>query len=264
MKVGSLFSGIGGFELGFQQVGMEITWQVEIDEWCRKVLDKHWPEVKKYGDIKQINTEELEPVDLICGGFPCQPASTAGKRRGTSDDRWLWPEFFRIIRQVRPTWIVAENVPGLLSVNSGSAFGEVVRDLAQSGYSVEWDCIPATALGAPHRRDRVWIVAHTDSTQRPEWGQQREESSPRSVANTHRLGSLGWTNIFPAEGWQQAQLGSTQGGEERRHHHWDTEPSVGRVADGVSSRVDRLRGLGNAIVPQISTLIGAAILEAAG
>ena len=129
MKFGSLFAGIGGLDLGLETSGMECIWQVERDEYCQKILKQQWPDVKRYKDIFELDAEELEPVDLICGGFPCQPVSQAGRRIGTSDERWLWPEFARIIRQIRPRWVVAENVTGLLSANSGRAFAELKAPL---------------------------------------------------------------------------------------------------------------------------------------
>jgi len=159
MTVGSLFSGIGGFDLGLERAGMTIKWQVEIDDFCNKVLEKHWPDVKRYRDIKAIGGEELEPVDVICGGFPCQPFSAAGKRRSKEDDRYLWPEMLRIIRSVRPNWIIGENVAGIVSL----ALDDVLSDLENEGYSCQSFIIPACAVNAPHRRDRVWIIAHRNS-----------------------------------------------------------------------------------------------------
>lgn len=161
MTVGSIFSGIGGIELGLERAGMTIKWQVEIDEYCRETLENHWPGVKRYGNIKDINWSGVERVDLICGGFPCPPVSTAGKRRGSNDDRWMWPEFIRCIRTLKPRWALVENVRGLLSVNNGREFGEILRDLAESGYDAEWFMLGARDVGAPHRRDRVFIVAHS-------------------------------------------------------------------------------------------------------
>ena len=160
MTCGSLFSGIGGFDLGLERAGMEVRWQVERDEWCRNVLAKHWPDVKRYGDIHDLTGDELEPVDLICGGFPCQPVSVAGQQKGTDDDRWLWPEFKRLVGLLRPRYVLVENVPGLLTANGGHAFGEVLGDLADLGYDCEWTVLSAADVGAPHLRKRVWIVAH--------------------------------------------------------------------------------------------------------
>ena len=160
MTVGSLFSGIGGFDLGLERAGMTIKWQVEIDDFCNKVLEKHWPDVKRYRDIKELRGDELEPVDLICGGFPCQPFSAAGKRRSKEDDRYLWPEMLRVIRAVRPNWIIGENVAGIVSL----ALDDVLSDLENEGYTCQSFIIPACAVNAPHRRDRVWIIANCDNT----------------------------------------------------------------------------------------------------
>lgn len=170
MTVGSLFSGIGGFDLGLERAGMTIKWQVEIDDFCNKVLEKHWPDVKRYRDIKAIGGEELEPVDVICGGFPCQPFSAAGKRRSKEDDRYLWPEMLRIIRSVRPNWIIGENVAGIVSL----ALDDVLSDLENEGYTCQSFIIPACAVNAPHRRDRVWIIAH--ARQQPEGDESRRLS----------------------------------------------------------------------------------------
>jgi DNA (cytosine-5)-methyltransferase 1 len=160
---GSLFAGIGGIDLGLERAGWRGRWQVEWDPFCQRVLAKHWPDIPRYGDIATVDWSGVERVDLLAGGFPCQPVSGAGKRKAQSDERWLWPEFLRAIRALRPSLILVENVTNLLAINGGSAFGEVVGDLAASGYDAEWDCIPAAAVGAPHDRDRIWIVAYPNS-----------------------------------------------------------------------------------------------------
>ena len=129
MTVGSLFAGIGGFDLGFRRAGFKISWQVEKDEWCRKVLAKHFPQTKRFGDIHETGKHNLSPVDVICGGFPCQPFSSAGKQGGTEDDRYLWPEMLRVIREIRPTWVVAENVDGLVIGKMAPVFEQVLSDL---------------------------------------------------------------------------------------------------------------------------------------
>ncbi len=154
---GSLFAGIGGIDLGLERAGWECQWQVENDPYCTKVLEKHWPDVQRFGDLKEVT--ELPPVDLIAGGFPCQPVSHAGKRKGEADERWLWPEFARIIRLVRPPLVLVENVPGLLSRGMGAVLG----DLAALGYDAEWESLPAAAFGAPHLRYRVFIVGYRNT-----------------------------------------------------------------------------------------------------
>ena len=163
MTFGSLFAGIGGFDLGLERAGMECKWQVEIDDYCLKVLAKHWPDVPKYGDVTKLTGKELERVDLVCGGFPCQPVSLAGKRKGDKDERWLWDEMYRICKVVRPSWILGENVPGLLSAESGWLFGQILRDLAEGGHDVLWDNFPAGILGAHFLGSRVFIFASRSS-----------------------------------------------------------------------------------------------------
>ncbi|MFH1603383.1 MAG: DNA (cytosine-5-)-methyltransferase [Pseudomonadota bacterium] len=228
MTFGSLFAGIGGLDLGLERAGMTCAWQVEIDEWCRQVLAKHWPDVRRYEDVRDCGAENLEPVDLICGGFPCQPHSVAGKHRGINDDRNLWPEMCRVIDELKPTWVLAENVPGIRT----TILDQVLTDLEAMGYEVGILGIPAVAFDAPHRRQRVWIVAYTA---RDEWkeskaGDGREVPTRRS-----------------AEG--------------RQSFIWKSEPAVGRVANGIPRQVDRLRGLGNAVVPQVAEWIGRHIVE---
>ena len=155
----SLFAGIGGFDLGLDRAGMTCLGQVEIDPFCRAVLTAHWPEVPKHDDIRTTAdwwTAQPRPaVDVVAGGFPCQPVSVAGRKLAQDDPRWLWPHMARLIATIRPRWVIAENVPGLLR----RGFGEVLRDLAALGFDAEWDCVSAAALGANHRRDRVFLVA---------------------------------------------------------------------------------------------------------
>lgn len=155
---GSLFSGVGGLDLGLERAGWQIVWQVELEDFCQRVLAAHWPAVTRYRDIRSLDVRALARVELLCGGFPCQPVSVAGKRRGQADERWLWPEFARVIRAVRPRFVLVENVPGLLQ----RGIGDVLGDLAACGYDAEWDCLPAASAGAPHLRDRVWIVAYPE------------------------------------------------------------------------------------------------------
>ncbi|CEP68734.1 C-5 cytosine methyltransferase [Moorella glycerini] len=161
MRVGSLFTGIGGFDLGFELVGMKVVWQVEIDQACSRVLEKHWPKVKRYGDIRTIKPAKLEPVDLICGGFPCQDLSVAGKRAGLAGERsGLFFEFVRIVAGLRPRWVVIENVLGLLSSNGGRDMGTVLWSLAKLGYGYAYRVLDAQYFGVAQRRRRVFIVGH--------------------------------------------------------------------------------------------------------
>ena len=367
LRYGSLFSGIGGIDIGLDLAGFECAWQVEIDDYCRQILDKHWPEVPKYKDIYEVKGSEVEPVDILCGGFPCQPVSVAGKRSGVDDARWLWDEFYRLICELRPRWVVAENVTGLLSANSGRAFAGVLRDLAEGGYDAVWDVYPAGGpggVGAPHRRERVFIVAHTDSSkQTKESGDVREVSGVsqevgedisavvsgrggKDVANAKGKRHGRWTGkkrrITKRELQQEKQRRSKVGSEvkgrsgshgdvantsdngrktldgrggkqvrgkgstseasresvsehvantkcigqqrsrssrkwsssetygERQadnaftvgiNNQWGVEPNVGRVANGVPNRVDRLRALGNGVVPQVAYKVARMIYE---
>ena len=166
MKHLSLFSGIGGLDLAAEWAGFESAGQVEIDDYCNKVLQKHWPDVPKWRDIYQLTGEEVKEkcgsISLLSGGFPCQPFSCAGKRRGTEDERYLWGEMLRIICEVRPRWVVAENVRGLLSIDAGRTFGTVLSDLAENGYRVGWLCYGAGDVGAPHKRERVFIMGYAE------------------------------------------------------------------------------------------------------
>jgi len=229
--IGSLFSGIGGLELGLERAGVGRTlWQCEFAEYPRRVLAKHWPNAHRYTDVRTMGVSEDVPyVDVICGGFPCQDISTAGKQAGLfgGTRSGLFFELMRIVRLVRPRYVVLENVTALLSVDGGLAMGAVLGELAASGFNAQWDCVPASSVGAHHQRDRVFIVAHA-MRQR----QSRPEERPDA-----RLS-------------MPAQSGGT----------WEPEPNVGRVADGVPFRVDRLRALGNAVVPQVGQVVGGWIM----
>jgi DNA (cytosine-5)-methyltransferase 1 len=239
LTVGSLFSGIGGFDLGLERAGMKVIWQSEIDEFASKVLKKHWPDVPNLGDITKVDWTNIERPDVICGGYPCQPFSTAGKRGGASDARHLWPEMFNAICNLRPRYALMENVRGHLSLG----FGRVLGDLAEVGYDAEWQIIPASAVGAPHKRDRVFIVAYANNSK---LGDDNNRGS-NQVTNATR------SKVFVTH--------SSSGSACRTNSDWLSEPSVGRVVNGVSNRVDRLRSLGNAIVPQVAELVGALVIE---
>lgn len=162
MKLGSLFAGIGGFELAATWAGITPVWSNERDKFCCDVLRKNFKHRIIEEDIRKINTADLEPIDILSGGFPCQPFSTAGRRKGTSDDRHLWPEMFRIIRSIRPTFVVGENVRGLVNWGGGLVFESVQADLESEGYETTSYILPACGVNAPHKRERIWIIAHTD------------------------------------------------------------------------------------------------------
>ena len=343
LTVGSLFSGIGGLDLGLERAGMNVIWQSEIDPYGCRVLKKHWPEVVNHGNIKEINWGDVVRPDIICGGYPCQPFSTAGKRNGTDDPRHLWPWVREAISELRPKYAILENVRGHVSLGLNVVLGE----MASIGYDAEWQIVSAASVGAPHRRDRVIIVAypreqlkhgrgHLNSQSALRQGQALQEpvsgsNSPSAntigqLANPNSLGHLRrQPQIFTTERWlnalsligscstdvanpdsnsghQQHQrqvqqpnfmgrsenvantdaretsrgLGGvpTDTGQVRQERNyargeeshagrqwWAIEPDVGRVAHGVPSRVDRLRGLGNAVVPQVAELIGRMVID---
>lgn len=175
MRFLSFFAGIGGFDLGLERAGHECVGQIEIDPYARRVLERHWPDVRRFGDVRKLDAGELPDAELWCGGFPCQPFSSAGKRAGTCDKRNLWPAWCRLIAERRPRWVFGENVPGLLSANGGGAFGAILGDLASLGYVCEWTIIGARDVGAPHRRERLWLVANLPDTHadgvwlKPKW-----------------------------------------------------------------------------------------------
>jgi len=258
MTFGSLFAGIGGFDLGLERAGMLCRWQVEIDPFCRAVLAKHWPEVPRYDDVRTVGVDTLERVDVLCGGFPCQDISHAGKRVGMAGERsGLWSEYARLIGELRPRYVLVENVTALL----GRGLGAVLGDLAAIGFDAEWDCIPASAIGAPHRRDRVWLLAYPNGTRLEGW----ERAGVSERAHERPFGARG---AYVSDTHDQGQSGIAFHDGARRslsafaraHEWWRIEPDVGRVAHGVPNRVDRLRSLGNAIVPQIAEWIGRRVI----
>ena len=359
LTFGSLFAGIGGFDLGLERAGMRCEWQVEIDPYARAVLAKHWPDVRRHEDVRTFPPTEGEwGVDVICGGFPCQDISVAGKGAGLAGARsGLWYEYARIIGELRPRYVIVENVAALLARGMGTVLG----DLSALGYDAEWHVIPASAVGAPHRRDRIWIVAHAVGAGAGRQGGKADEPGARRAGATLRQGNrqAGADRLEPASatagdvpdaigfadalrgdgaagspavagrrlhaGGSQRNRGTRCAGqagqgacdvadaegigrraglcqddaeqdghqpcdgcgnvadadhagriEQRRPEPvsaeqfaaqcggwWSVEPNVGRVAHGVPARVDRLRCLGNAVVPQIVEVIGRAIVEAA-
>lgn len=339
MKVLDLFSGIGGFSLGLERAGFETVAFCEPNPFCQAVLKHHWPTVPVYEDVRELSADRLAndgiTFDAICGGFPCQDISVAGKGAGLAGARsGLWWEFHRLIAETRPKWVIAENVSALRS----RGLDEVLGSLAALGYDAEWHCIPASAVGAPHRRDRIWIVAYPNNYGRvsaentegdsegndgsqagansakqfarsSDMGSDIRRSTPETLADAdseqqqsmlNRSGLEGSGEAAPAgqmdsyvpssrrDGAWESDVAdsscprlergewlrnvaektsgrpssadgaiterSANGG--RQSHPWHSEPGVGRVADGVPNRMDRLRALGNAVVPQIPEIIG--------
>lgn len=298
----SLFSGIGGIDLAASWAGFTTVGFCEIDPFCQKILKKHWPDVPLWGDIRSVTADSfraktgLQTVDLISGGFPCQPFSVAGKQKGKRDDRYLWPEMLRVIREIKPTWVLGENVPGILRI----AGRTVCEDLERAGYAVTVFNYEAAAVGAPHRRDRVFFVANsrcplrqggiikgTDANEDREGTANITERpncpSKANVANTGCPKLQGWVKIterskrqtcdeptscgshvadtscelweWGREAWDRRTAQSRLGGmvdgfSYWLDDYWRIEPDVPRVATGVKNRVDRLKCLGNAVVPQ--------------
>ena len=293
MRVLSLFSGGGLGDFGLELAGMEIVGQVEIDEYCQKILKLRWPDVPKWRDVKSVTGKEViervGTVDLVSGGFPCQPFSVAGKRRGKQDDRYLWPEMLRVISEVKPAYVFGENVTGIIK----SALDQVLSDLESIGYACQAFTVPACAFDAPHRRDRLWIVAYApsvglcsrkrderkhennilevrepqkDKQQRSVWehrtcplGQDVANAKLDTTGTAQRKGTLTGTND---EQNNRNEIRDDSGNSgETFGRLWEPEPNVGRVAHGVANRVDRLKCLGNGQVVQVVEWIGKKIME---
>ena len=287
----SLFSGIGGLDLAAEMAGIKTVGQCEWADFQTKVLEKHWPDVPRWRDIRTLTGESfyertgLRTVDVISGGFPCQPFSYAGRRNGKDDDRFLWPEMLRVIRELRPTWVIGENVPGIVDL----ALDEVLSDLEREGYSSQAFIIPACGVDAPHRRDRVAIVAYagsrscdgrnrsdgdheTVSSEREDHergvpvicGRKRRADESGTVGMVDGLsesvhstdsdsGSIGCTWNLNEKIFRGGVLQSNSERPLGNHSAWDNWPDesgICRVVDGVPNRVDRIRSLGNAVVPQ--------------
>jgi len=319
---GSLFSGIGGFDLAAQWMGWNNIFQVEKDDWCRKVLDKNFPKTERFADIKDFTGYEYtNRIDVISGGFPCQPFSVAGQRKGKDDDRYLWEEMLRVIATIKPTYVVGENVTGII----GLALDTVLSDLEAQDYTTETFIIPACGKNAWHRRDRVWIVAYANSIGRQDeqkengkslcnrernntiekqsreqqqcrtgksssvfsdtassgtgMEEHRSSGQERGAPNEHKPtilrqenGKVGSERFNAGSGDVSTNTNDTGCKEQRESitdgtelfapkcsSWWEVEPGVGRVVDGLPGRVDRLKGLGNAIVPQVAYEIFSAI-----
>jgi len=244
LKVLDLFSGIGGFSLGLERTGgFETVAFCEIEPFPRKVLAKHWPEVPCYEDVRTLTAARLAAdgiaVDVITGGFPCQDLSVAGKRAGLDGKRsGLWSEIVRLTRDLRPRYLIVENVANLLrgpSEKRGGWFGRVLGDMAELGYDAEWENIPAAAVGAPHRRERVWIMAHPTEKYR------------------RKIGPHDWTCLG-------RKISNDTGPILVNQVRWPSPPRMDRVDDGFSRKLDRYAGVGNAVIPQIPEMIGRAIL----
>ncbi len=325
LTLGSLFAGIGGFELAGITAGIEPIWSNEIDSFCCKVLRKNFTNEIIEADIRQITADttnagikglrewqnetndkkrniKLRPVDILTGGFPCQPFSHAGKRKGKDDNRYFWPEYYRLIRELQPPWIVAENVTGLVSMENGRTLEGILSDLENENYQTEIYNIPACGVGAWHKRERIWIVAHKfgkSGRQETQKGMEMDgELLEGSKWQKNSNGSQSLCSNVPdtpgigmeGRGADRKQKPQTQirqklpgcnssgnGGNYREIEpglgnlvyglpsglagSWDREPDIPRVSKGSKDRVNKLKGLGNAIVPQIAFQFFSAINE---
>jgi DNA (cytosine-5)-methyltransferase 1 len=273
MTFGSLFTGVGGMDIGLERAGMVCKWQVEIDSYARRVLARHWPNVRRHDDVRTFPPKgklkgiiDLRGwvVDVVCGGFPCQDISVAGRGKGIDGERsGLWREFHRIIRILRPGFVLVENSPALL----GRGLGSVLRDLASIGYDAEWDCFPCAAFGAIHIRNRLFLLAYPNGQFGDRRKQHREmgrvgcaegsQEKDRSIAGDDDVHD----SYRRRYGTPQETIFAGRGGIELSDW-WSSEPGVGRVAHGVPNGVDRRRCLGNAVVPQVVEWIGRRIMEA--
>lgn len=300
MRHGSLFSGIGGFDLAAEWMEWENVFHCEWNEFGQRVLKYYWPNAISYGDITKTDfTVHRGDIDILTGGFPCQPYSMAGKRKGTEDDRHLWPQMLRAVREIKPTWVVGENVFGITNWDGGVVFNQVQADLEAEGYEVQPYVLPACSVNAPHRRDRVWFVAHSDNGSRSEYGlstrwKMSERTNNGVSPNTE--GSSGTRQLKQGQG--KRELGGCdcdviayplcrrqpcqEHGEEKSEritengipNNWQDFPTVSPLCDRNDGLSDRLAGItfskwrnesikamGNAIVPQIALMIFRAIAE---
>jgi DNA (cytosine-5)-methyltransferase 1 len=293
---GSLFAGIGGIDLGFERCGMECKWQVEINDYAQKVLAKHWPKVHRERDIRECSARNLDWVDVIAGGFPCQDISYAGLGAGLDGERsGLFFEAIRLVRELQPRAVVLENVAALLT----RGLDRVLGTLAEIGYDAEWHCIPAAYVGAPHIRDRVFVLAYANSqhgrasraskaqaraavaidaaskqsrpmadTQGNRREQRRQDgrgSKERASKGQECRPGGGGENMADTAGVYAQGFNNRPGQVQSwRSSWWAVEPDVGRVAHGIPARVDRLRGLGNAVVPQAAEFVGKMVSQRLG
>jgi DNA (cytosine-5)-methyltransferase 1 len=237
LTVGGLFSGIGGWELGLERAGLRVMWHCEADPFAQGVLARWFPGDPVYDDVCGLRGDDVEPVDVLCGGFPCQAVSHNGHGLVQGDERWLWPEFARLVRELRPRYVLVENVAALV----GRGLNDVLTDLAAAGYDAEWRCLRASDVGAPHRRERLFLVAYPQRVGCQEgprvFARELGEDLPQSAS---------WCGLFDRDVDGSLRL--------------VPPPDVQRVADGLPDQLDRLRAVGNALVPQIAEIIGRRIV----
>jgi DNA (cytosine-5)-methyltransferase 1 len=276
MTHGSLFSGIGGFDLAAEWMGWENLFHCEWNEFGQKILKHYWPGATSYANIKETDFSSWNGrIDVLSGGFPCQPYSSAGKRLGKEDERHLWPEMLRSIREIQPSWVVGENVRGLTNWSGGLVFDEVQADLEAEGYDILPFLLPAAGVNAPHQRDRIWFIAHTQGFNDPgnqrslskaecgqEWHNLPASAEPGTRLCKERLAANGYrpglqVGVRKGIGGLHESPGPSSGRQSPRVHSADvwgefpTESPLCRDDDGVPYRMDRIKALGNAVVPQV-------------
>jgi DNA (cytosine-5)-methyltransferase 1 len=248
VNVVTLFSGVEGLGLGLERAGMTIVGQVEIDPWCRRVLERHWPEVPKHDDVRTAvewwRSEPRPPVHVVAGGPPCQPFSHAGRGRGVADERWMWPAMAHAVRELRPRYVVVENVASLTA--DRAAFGWILADLAELGFDAEWSLLPACAVGAPHTRERLFLVAYADVQHGPEGLGAGQARRVTRIPGRSRQGQRG---AAAARAW-------------RDRVDWAVAASAAsdRDADGLAGRM--VEAGGNAVVPAVAERVGRMIMNA--
>jgi DNA (cytosine-5)-methyltransferase 1 len=271
-----LFAGVGGFDLGFERAGMRIVWQAEVEPYACAVLRRHWPHVPNLGDVRTITAGRAERPDVICGGFPCQDVSIAGRGRGIDGERsGLWREFARIVGDFRPDFAVVENVGAITS----RGLARILGDFAAIGFDAEWHIIPAAAVNAPHLRERCWLIASNADRSAIRNDEQRNAPERVDVRDSGQAVAVHSGEARPVadaagvrmEGHRAAAFEVTFApilarllGRDHASgywHNWPTEPALCGIDDGVSHWAHRMRVLGNAIVPQIAEAIGRAIIE---
>jgi len=247
-KILDLFSGIGGFSYGFEMANLgETIAFVEKDKFCQKVLRKHWKDVPIIDDIRKVNGKDFGTATIISGGFPCQPFSVAGKRKGKDDDRYLWDETIRVVAECKPRWFIGENVDGIVNIFNGTILRQIQEDLEKEGFQVQCLVIPASSIGAWHQRKRVWIIGQNVSD---------------SIKHGLEIPVIQSNNIQTSKAKK-----NVYGSFEKQQTWWQAQSELCGVPNGVSyeldkGRANRIKSLGNSIVPQIAQLIGESILKA--
>ncbi len=262
LTIGSLFSGIGGLELGLERAGLgPVLWQVEINPYCRAVLAKHWPEVRRYEDVRLVRGADLAPVDVICGGFPCQDISSAGAKAGIAGPRsGLWQEFRRLVGEAGPRYVVVENV-GALHLRG---LDVVLGGLADLGMDAIWFPLAAADVGAPHLRERLFVVGYPNCDGPPGVSEHDEAPGLSAVARSPDTEATERRRPSPEahEGRRDSEVGGL-GFSADREEYWGAEPSMDRVAYGVPRALERGGAIGNAVVPQVAEVVGHVVMALA-